>query len=83
MRRATYAAGLYLVLVAGALLTVMPLLWMVSASLMPAGEATALPPRWWPSAVTFEHYAALFTRLNLARALANSAAMTVSRCSSG
>jgi multiple sugar transport system permease protein len=45
---------------------------MVSASLMPAGEATALPPQLLPSAVTFEHYRALFTRLDLGRHLLNS-----------
>jgi len=73
MRRTLGALSLYLGLAIGAGLTLLPLLWMVSASLMPAGEATALPPRLWASAVTFEHYAALFTRLNLARALANSA----------
>src|SRR5262249_3910327 len=56
-------------LAAGAL---MPLAWMVSASLMPAGEAPTLPLRWWPSPPTLEHYAALFTRLELARHLANS-----------
>lgn len=49
-----------------------PLLWMLSLSLMPAGEATALPPRLLPSAPTLAHYAALFERLPLARALANS-----------
>jgi multiple sugar transport system permease protein len=46
---------------------------MVSASLMPAGEAAALPPRLLPSAPTLEHYRALFTRLDLGRSLANSA----------
>jgi len=69
---------LWVVVVYGALgvaavTTVLPLLWMVSASFMPSGEATALPPRLLPSAVTFEHYAALFTRLDLARNLMNSA----------
>lgn len=77
MRRVTRTALLYLALAIGAVLTLLPLLWMVSASLMPAGEATALPPRLWPSAVTFEHYTALFTRLNLARSLANSALLAV------
>src|SRR5207302_1600546 len=52
-----------------------PLLWMVSASLMPAGEATAVPPRLVPSAVTLAHYRALFTRLDLARAFLNSAGL--------
>ncbi|MGH7287344.1 MAG: carbohydrate ABC transporter permease [Myxococcota bacterium] len=55
-----------------ATLTLAPLLWMVSLSLMPAGEATALPPRLLPSTPTLAHYAALFSRLPLARAFANS-----------
>ena len=60
-------------LAAGALVTATPLLWMLSASFMPAGEATGLPPRLLPSEPTLEHYRALFTRLHLARAFANSA----------
>ena len=60
-------------LAAGAALTLLPLWWMLSASLMPAGEANSYPPRLWPSAITFEHYAALFTRLDLGRYLLNSA----------
>jgi multiple sugar transport system permease protein len=54
-----------------ALLTALPLLWMVSASLMPAGEAMSLPLRLLPSRPTLEHYATLFARLNLGRTLAN------------
>ena len=56
----------------GLLLTLTPLWWMIAASLMPPGEATSYPPRLWPSAMTFEHYRALFTRLDLARYLLNS-----------
>jgi len=52
--------------------TLTPLLWMVSLSLMPAGEATALPPRLLPSPPTLANYAELFSRLPLARALLNS-----------
>jgi multiple sugar transport system permease protein len=59
-------------LASAAALTALPLLWMVSASLMPAGEATAIPPHLLPSAPTFEHYRTLFTRLHLARHLLNS-----------
>ena len=72
MKRLVHFVLVYAVLGAAALLTLLPLLWMVSASLMPAGEATALPPRVWPSQVTLEHYRALFTRLNLARYALNS-----------
>jgi len=77
-RRALARTLLYAVLAAGAALTLAPLLWMLSVSLMPAGEATALPPRLLPSAPTLEHYRALFTRLHLARAFANSALLAAS-----
>jgi len=55
-----------------AVLTVAPLAWMVSASFMPAGEATSMPPRLLPSSATLEQYRTLFTRLHLARDLTNS-----------
>jgi multiple sugar transport system permease protein len=51
--------------------TVAPLLWMVSASFMQAGEAMTLPPPLLPAAPTLEHYRALFLRLDLGRAFAN------------
>ncbi len=55
-----------------ALLTAFPLLWMISASLMPTGEAMTLPARLLPSRPTLEHYGTLFTRLDLGRTLLNS-----------
>jgi len=64
-------------LAAGALLCAAPLLWMVSVSLMPAGEATAFPPALWPSAPTLAHYRELFARLELARFAANSAVIAL------
>jgi multiple sugar transport system permease protein len=73
VRRLAETIALHAALAAGAALTLLPLVWMVSASLMPAGEATALPPRLLPSAATLAHYRELFGRLDLARALANSA----------
>jgi multiple sugar transport system permease protein len=68
---------LYAQLAIGAVLAMIPMLWMVSASLMPAGQASTYPPRLFPREVTFEHYAALFTRLDLGRALFNSAVIAV------
>lgn len=64
---------LYALLIAGAILAMLPMVWMVSASLMPAGEASSYPPRFFPSRITLDHYADLFTRLNLGRYLLNSA----------
>jgi multiple sugar transport system permease protein len=73
MKHVTRAVVLHLALVVAAGVTLVPLLWMLSASLMPTGEATAFGHHLLPSTVTFEHYRALFTRLNLARDAANSA----------
>ncbi|HEX8694751.1 MAG TPA: carbohydrate ABC transporter permease [Longimicrobium sp.] len=70
-------ALLYAQLALGAVLAMIPMLWMVSASLMPAGQASTYPPRLFPREVTFEHYVALFTRLDLGRSLFNSAVIAV------
>jgi multiple sugar transport system permease protein len=59
-------------LVVAAAVTLVPLLWMVSVSLMPSGESIVFPPRFLPSRVTFEHYRELFIRLSLGRYLVNS-----------
>ena len=64
-------------LILGAAVTLTPLLWMVSASLMPAGAANSVPPPFLPRHVTFEHYVHLFTRLHLARTFGNSLFITV------
>jgi multiple sugar transport system permease protein len=66
------AGLLHAALVLGAALSAGPMLWMLSASMMPAGEATTYPPRLVPSVATLEHYRTLFTRLDLGRNLLNS-----------
>jgi multiple sugar transport system permease protein len=66
-----------LALVTGAVVTLVPLLWMISASLMPTGEATAFPPRLLPSRVTFAHYRELLIGLRLARSFGNSMVIAV------
>jgi len=75
VRRRAQVLAVHGALGVAALLTVLPLLWMVTASLMPAGEASAVPPRLVPSVVTLDHYRALFARLHLTRALLNSAGL--------
>ena len=72
MRPNTIKWFLYSLLIVILCVTMIPLLWMFSASLMPAGEANLYPPRILPNRTTLEHYQALFTRLNLARYLVNS-----------
>jgi multiple sugar transport system permease protein len=64
--------GINAALAVFALLTVAPLVWMVSASFMRSGEANTLPPPLVPHAPTVSHYLELFTRLKLLRNLFNS-----------
>ena len=74
---ASGAVALHALLVAGGLLTIAPLAWMIAASFMAAGESNAFPPPLWPKRPTLEHYVALFTRLDLARSFLNSAIVTI------
>ncbi len=64
--------ALHAALVAGAFITLVPLVWMVSASMMPTGEASSYPPRLLPSSATLEHYRDLFTRMKIGRSFLNS-----------
>ena len=64
---------LYTLLIIGAFLAMLPMVWMVSASLMPSGQASTYPPHFFPTRITFAHYTDLFTRLDLGRNLLNSA----------
>ena len=68
---------LHVALILGAVVTAAPLFWMFSASVMPTGEATAVPPRFLPTRITFEHYGEMFTRLNLGRSFFNSMFLAV------
>jgi multiple sugar transport system permease protein len=68
---------LYTLLIIGAFIALLPIVWMVSASLMPSGEASTFPPRLFPSKITFDHYFDLFTRLSLGRYLFNSAFIAI------
>jgi multiple sugar transport system permease protein len=76
-RQRTQRILLYAMLVIGALLALLPMIWMVSASLMPSGEASSFPPHFLPTRVTFAHYFDLFTRLSLGRYLLNSAFIAI------
>jgi multiple sugar transport system permease protein len=77
MRRRLALVGLYLALVIVAVATLLPFLWMLSASLMPPGEASQWPPSFLPSRPTLSNYRALFQRLDLGRCFLNSAFIAV------
>lgn len=52
--------------------TVTPVLWMISASFMPAGEASSVPFRFLPSHFTLENYLALISRMHMVQYFVNS-----------
>jgi multiple sugar transport system permease protein len=72
-RKTLATLGIHLLLVTAVCLTIFPLAWMVMASVMPAGEASAYPMSWVPSTLSLEHYRALFSRLEIVRYIMNSA----------
>ena len=65
-------------LVALAVLSLGPLLWMLSVSFMQTGEAGHFPPPLLPAAPTLDNYRDLFLRPGMARYLMNS--FIVSAC---
>ena len=64
-------------LAALAVLSLAPLLWMVSVSFMPRGEASHFPPPFLPSAFTFDNYRELFAKTGVARNFGNSLLVSV------
>jgi multiple sugar transport system permease protein len=54
-----------------------PLLWMVSVSFMPVGEASRFPPPLLPSSATLANYHEMFGRTGMARNFANSVLVSV------
>ncbi|MFT3756046.1 MAG: carbohydrate ABC transporter permease [Pseudoxanthomonas sp.] len=59
-------------LLALALLSIAPLLWMLSVSLMPRGGASHFPPPLLPTLATLDNYRELFAHTGMARNFGNS-----------
>jgi multiple sugar transport system permease protein len=73
--------GLATVLVNGLLagaatITLLPLVWMLSVSLMSPGEASTFPPPLLPSQATLDNYRQLFAHVGMGRYVVNSALLT-------
>ena len=60
-----------------AAVSVFPLLWMLSVSLMPAGASSTLPAPLLPPAFTLDHYRTLFGNIGMVRYVFNSLAIAV------
>jgi len=70
-------ASAYLLLIAGAITMVTPLVWMVSTSLKTLIDANRYPPEWIPSEPQWSNYRDLFEQVPFARFIFNSFKVSV------
>lgn len=54
----------YVFLTAGALIMIVPFLWMLSTSLKDQAQLFAWPPNWLPNPVAWGNYSEVFTKIN-------------------
>jgi multiple sugar transport system permease protein len=59
-------------LLVGAVLMMMPFVWMFSTSLRDAGESFSIPPRWLPTRIHSENYQAVLEQLPFVQFMLNS-----------
>jgi multiple sugar transport system permease protein len=69
---------LHIFLAITGLLTLVPFIWMISASFMSDGQSTVYPPSFYPAPFTIIQYNKLFIRLDVAKNLFNSIFVSVS-----
>lgn len=68
---------IYLVLLAGALMMVLPLLWMITTSLSSGQDAMSFPPQFIPHTFDWSNYLKIFTEEGLGRSFLNTVIITV------
>jgi multiple sugar transport system permease protein len=63
VRRGAFKLGWHLIAIAGAVAMVLPLLWMISASLQTMAQVVRFPPAWIPDPIAWENYPTALTFL--------------------
>ncbi|WP_322795151.1 carbohydrate ABC transporter permease [Tepidiforma sp.] len=72
LRRAAVALPAYLLMLVAVGIILVPLLWMLTASLKTRQEIYTLPISWWPEAFRWENYEQAWTAVPFARFFINS-----------
>ncbi len=67
----------YLILGAGAILMIVPFIWMISTSFKPQAETVSFPPRLFPINPTISNYIDVFDRANMGRLYWNTTFISV------
>src|SRR3954468_22793307 len=62
----------HIILLCGAILMVLPFVWMISTSLKDSGQAFAFPPHWIPDPFVWDNYPSIFRSTPFALFLWNS-----------
>ncbi|SDM79860.1 carbohydrate ABC transporter membrane protein 2, CUT1 family [Paenibacillus sp. yr247] len=55
-KKACFGSSLYIFIIAGAIFTLMPFIWMISTSLKSPNEVFSLPIQWIPNELRFDNY---------------------------
>lgn len=77
-RKAWLGTGMiYLVLLAGSVFSLLPLIWLIRSSLMDMGQIFELPPVWIPNPVRFSNFAEALTILPFAKYFVNTSIIVV------
>jgi multiple sugar transport system permease protein len=76
MKRRLRLTPVHVLLIAGAVLMLLPFFWMVSTSLKTASEAIQYPPTWIPKLLQWSNYAQVFHKIALPRYFLNTMILT-------
>jgi multiple sugar transport system permease protein len=68
---------LYIFLTVTSVITIIPFIWMLSASFMSDGAASVFPPKFFPDEIVLSQYETLLTKLSVARNFFNSVFLSV------
>lgn len=69
--------AMHVVLMGGALIMVLPILWMVATSFKPAAEIAVWPPRWLPEKPTLDNFVGIFREAPFGTFFVNSTLLSV------
>lgn len=75
--RLRYRIPAWIIIVVAGLFALIPVYWMVVTSVTPRGDVFAFPPKFVPTAITGEHFAAVAQNPRLLRYLGNSVLVSV------
>ncbi|ONI42292.1 hypothetical protein AN640_01255 [Candidatus Epulonipiscium fishelsonii] len=79
MNNKTSKILVYIILIIGAILTVLPLLWMVVTSFKNIDEVFTIPIQWIPKEFKFSNYSEVFAVMDFAQYYLNTVIVTIAR----